>query len=708
MSSSISSAQPNDAAIATGRFKPLVSLFNHKWLAFFIIVAVMSAGIPIVWEKGTPTYIVYSVILISAQSASNLDEKSSDLRGQEYLLYSAQQEHMLTREDVLQEALQIPNVRALWVRPDEDDKKALKRLKAAIDTSSSRRNPLITVSLEDEKAEGLEVVLNAIVDIYLRKSQAENLYDSDGRIVTLKTRRDQLSRLIPEWNEQRTKIAQELGVTTFKEGVLNPYDKILIDSTSSQVASRQHRVEAEAYLSALYKRNDKGATVLDSLAQQIVSEDSVLKSFKTKIMQRRADLTTETLNMTHEHPGRQQADQEIAKLERDLEQTTNETLAEVRKQLIAKYKANIQQAASVEQALMNEVNIQQKQATYYASRYNEALLISRDLERAYDQLRQLNNRIDFLSIESHSPGFARLDTLATPTTQAQGTGRKKLVLLLIVMALGLGIATPLLLDIIDRRVRTPNEVQKILGFSPLAWILERKDEVTRQFTLDQLRRLAFTLHRERSQHQNRCFALTPVKPGCGTTTLVLELAHHLNLLGLRTLAVELNAFNPDSRYCDHTQGGLHSLLNYPTISSNMLNSLIIPATETLPDRLPVGSAAQRHLMATSGQLNLILTQLKNQYDLILLDSPPILLSADAELLGDIADCILLIIEAEQVEPSELKRAAHLLERLNPPSVGAIINRIKVYKGDGYLSSLLKEYSTGKKVRRNWFTRLIWH
>ncbi len=704
MSSSIT--QSSDSAIATGRFKPLVSLLNHKWLIFLIVTAIISIGIPIAIEKGKPSYMVRAMILISAQSASNLDERSTDLRGQEYLLYSAQQEHMLMREDVLQEALQLPIIRSLWVKSGEEDKKALKRLKEAMDTSSSKRNPLITVTLENENPEGLDVILNAIVDIYLRKSQSENLYDSDGRITTLKNRRDQLSNLIPQWNEQRTKIAQELGVTTFKEGVLNPYDKILIDSTSSQVASRQRRVEAEAALSALYKRDDKGNTVLDSLAQQIVAEDSVLKNFKSKIMQRQADLTTETLNMTPDHPGRQRAEQEINKLKHDLVQATNTALAETRQQLIDKHKATIQQASSIEKALANEVSLQQKQATYYASRYNEALLISRDLERAYEQLRQISNRIDFLTIESHSPGFARLDTPATPTTVAMGTGSRKLALLVIVIALGLGITTPMLIDIIDRRIRTPNEVQKILGFAPLAWIFERKNEITQQFTLDQLRRLAFTFYREKNQHKNRCFALTPVKPGSGTTTLVLELAHHLNLLGLRALAVELNAFNPDNRYNGHAQGGLHSVLSYPTVSLNMLNALIIPASDSMPDRLPVGPVAQRHLMATAGQLNAILTQLKSQYDLILLDSPPILLSADAELLGDIADCILLIIEAEHVEPSELKRAAHLLERLNPPSVGAIINRVKVYKGDGYFSDLLKEYATGKKVQRSWLSRLF--
>ncbi|EDN66779.1 Protein-tyrosine kinase [Beggiatoa sp. PS] len=182
--------------------------------------------------------------------------------------------------------------------------------------------------------------------------------------------------------------------------------------------------------------------------------------------------------------------------------------------------------------------------------------------------------------------------------------------------------------------------------------------------------------------------------------MTLELAHILSELGVRTLALELNVFQPDIRY--HNNGnmsseGLTSLLNpddFETLSPEML---VRPATADLPDRLPVGMTSKRHL-ATYGKLRTVLKQLNEHYDLILMDTPPLLLSADAELLGEIAGGVLLVIEAGGTMPGELKRAAQLLERLNPPVVGAILNRVKIFKGGGYFATLLKEYDTGTKLR----------
>jgi len=63
-----------------------------------------------------------------------------------------------------------------------------------------------------------------------------------------------------------------------------------------------------------------------------------------------------------------------------------------------------------------------------------------------------------------------------------------------------------------------------------------------------------------------------------------------------------------------------------------------------------------------------------------------------------------VVEAEKVFPGELRRAAQLLERLNPPVVGSILNRVKIYQGGGYFSKLVKEYEKREKLRHR-FSKL---
>jgi Mrp family chromosome partitioning ATPase len=258
-------------------------------------------------------------------------------------------------------------------------------------------------------------------------------------------------------------------------------------------------------------------------------------------------------------------------------------------------------------------------------------------------------------------------------------------------------------------MQTIGEVNKVLGFPPLAWILERESHEHESLIFDQLRRLAMALYRDQQTNQTYCFALTSVKPDGGATTLTLELARRLSELGIRALALELNAFNPDSRYQDplsRSREGVANVLAQDQWSPQQVERFIIPASNEMPARLPVGEVTDRHLI-TRGRLPALLAHLATLYDFILLDTPPILISADAELLGETGAGVLLVIEAGQVYPGELQRASHLLERLDPPVVAALLNRVKAFQGGGYFQDLMREYQTGTKQKPNWVKRLLW-
>ncbi|NJO15220.1 MAG: hypothetical protein HC877_05595 [Thioploca sp.] len=688
-----------EQSIPTGRFKPLVSLLRYKWLGLFILLVVSAIGIQVFSTMGVPIYQAVAVLWVSPRFTPNLEtDKTMDLDRTEYPFYVKQQASLITRRDVIHEALQTAEFKKHWFLPGEDEISAGKRLQDSLTTDNKRNDPSITVKLNSENHRGLGTVLNRLIDIYLKKSQEENIFDSGDRIKWLEQHRQELEQLLAKSEQRRTQIAIELGVTTFQENSLNPYDNILVESRQAQVLAHRESVKAENQLATLNKKQSNGDTILDILVAEAVANDGELRSFTTRLTDRRTQLLTEILGLTTVHPTRQRAEQEIAKIDQDIAKATQDFMVTIRNRLLEKSKADVYQAQSIEQSLAEELDKQRQQANHYAKLYNEALVVSREITRIIQQLDKINDRIDFLSIESTAPGFVRLDTPAVePTTPVAGK-RIKILLVFIAAAFGLGIGIPLLIDILDRRIRTPGEIHKILGFPPIAWVLEHRNKQTTQSVMaDQMRRLALALERDWHTHKTNYFVLTSVKAGGGTTTLTLELARLLSDFGIHTLAVELNAFKPDSRYNDiEPSAGLTRLLEQEYLDPLMF---IKPATEYLPARLPVGETPEPYLV-TRGKLRPLLKQLGAEYDLILLDTPPILLSADAELLGEIAGGILLVVEAEKVFPGELQRAAQLLERLNPPVVGSILNRVKIYPGGGYFSKLVKEYEKSEKLRHH--------
>jgi succinoglycan biosynthesis transport protein ExoP len=217
---------------------------------------------------------------------------------------------------------------------------------------------------------------------------------------------------------------------------------------------------------------------------------------------------------------------------------------------------------------------------------------------------------------------------------------------------------------------------------------DSNDVAIRRLVADQKRRLALALERERQGSESSLIVLTEVKEGAGITTLAFALALEFAQLGLRAVVVEANPVIPDPRYREPGRNdGLLDIL----IGSAELGDVIVPATGLLADRVPVGLPVQPLLFAYERLTNLF-AELKQRYPVVLVDAPPVLLSADSEFLSGIADITLLAIPAMHLMPGELKRAARILEKVNPKAISFVVTQLEATWGGGYYTKMVAEYS----------------
>jgi hypothetical protein len=68
------------------------------------------------------------------------------------------------------------------------------------------------------------------------------------------------------------------------------------------------------------------------------------------------------------------------------------------------------------------------------------------------------------------------------------------------------------------------------------------------------------------------------------------------------------------------------------------------------------------------------------------------------LIASAADAVLLVAEAGGVSKGERGRAGRLLRSIDPPVVGAVVNRINPFHGGGYVTALVEEHRSGRKVQ----------
>jgi capsular exopolysaccharide synthesis family protein len=100
--------------------------------------------------------------------------------------------------------------------------------------------------------------------------------------------------------------------------------------------------------------------------------------------------------------------------------------------------------------------------------------------------------------------------------------------------------------------------------------------------------------------------------------------------------------------------------------------------------LPGGTAPPNpaELLASSNMLD-ILTQLRDQYDHIVVDTPPSLSVTDAVVLSQRADAVVLVIRSGQTTKQSLRRARDLLAQVNAKVVGVLLNAVDLSSPDYY-------------------------
>jgi Mrp family chromosome partitioning ATPase len=237
----------------------------------------------------------------------------------------------------------------------------------------------------------------------------------------------------------------------------------------------------------------------------------------------------------------------------------------------------------------------------------------------------------------------------------------------------------------DRRIRTAGQVEKMLGYKPLAALLEPgQDRLSPKAIADKTRRLALALERERKQSDKpgSLILLTSVKPDSAVTSLALDLAIDYKKMGVRAVVVEVNPLKPDERYMSkHTTSGLVNLVLDPNLA---VPEVVSPADDRYPDRIAIGSSTEG-LLFDYERVQALLEKISKTYTFVILDAAPILLSADTEFFASISDITLLLIAAGQTKPYEIKRAVQVLERIDPKVMGFVVTRLEIFQGGGYYS-----------------------
>ena len=280
----------------------------------------------------------------------------------------------------------------------------------------------------------------------------------------------------------------------------------------------------------------------------------------------------------------------------------------------------------------------------------------------------------------------------------------------LVGGLFLGCSRALIRDFRDDSIRSIEEIESLLGAPLLGvvpklerrrWHRRTKTAVSHNLQLrlgsgkshpvhenepfvEGLRSLRTTLLLQREGRPPKIVLVTSSVPGEGKSKLVVHLAAVLAQLGARVLLVDADLRCPSV----HIELGLEAATG---LGAALASDNAVPAIQILP-QVPllsvlcgseVSAAAAERL--ASNRMNSLLDAWRQEYDFILLDSPPVLPVTDAIVLSQLSDATLLVARHGFTSRQAIQRSHHLIQQQLPASavLGAVLNNVAAGSAEFY-------------------------
>lgn len=677
--------------------KPLLSLKRHYRFSVLVWVLVILLGTPVAFIKGKSTYNAESVFMVAPRYMKNLEsdaevELQSNTQYREYVNHLSQS---VRRFDVLEQALARLREKGIDPKPPAlTDRRYIEMLQRLIYVIPMGSTYMVKVGYTGGKDEKLFLheLINAVMAVFLETSKSEQIYGSDQRLIVLKESAVQLRGEMAQMDIERVQLGEQLGLTTFTENINNPFDLALAEARKKVSDATADRVRADAALSAFRQYgevpNDMGVSLL-----QMRKSDIGMAGLQTEITRRQEELTQRIAGLADKHPAKAPALAELQALSERMRQRETTFDSETQQNFLVRLSTTLQQKQQVETELKNDLQQMQSQASEFARLFLRAMYLTREIRERDSRLQKINDRLNYLETESSALGWVRLVSPALPADMPGGVGKTKLLLMVIVAAFGLALVTPIGIDILDRRIRSVAEAEKVMGIPAAGWQVLREDLPTGMYAEELTRRFAAALMRLKARHQRHVFAFSSASLGGGSTQTILDTAICLEKLGSRVLVVEANAFAPYPGF-DALKPGLSDYLSEQAALEALPGELKVQGT--VLQAVGVGGQPGMGLQRMD-RLEQAIKQWSDQYDFVLVDLPPLLLSADAEMLIALIGQVFLVVEADAVVRGEMAWAKRLLQKIDPEAVGLFVNKISMHRGGGPIEDMVVATLTGSKL-----------
>jgi len=315
-----------------------------------------------------------------------------------------------------------------------------------------------------------------------------------------------------------------------------------------------------------------------------------------------------------------------------------------------------------------------------------------------------------LSGELKSSSVQILDRALVPGAPFQPQPLRN-TLMAIPIGLVLGIGLALLMDTLDRRVKSPQDVAQVLKLPLLTVVpgiglgegVGRDEGKAKLVTIQQPRSHAAECYRNlrtsilfsSGRPVPRTIVVTSAVAGEGKSTTAANLAVVMAQSGRKVLLIDADLRRPAlQRYFVRRESrGLIRILK----DGAKLEEAVQPSeVENLDLLLCHGIPTNPSELLGSDRMQALINEMKSRYDTIIIDSPVIISVPDAVILAARAEAVVMVHCPKATDRDMVRFAREKLDEVNANILGLVMNRVDVKKG-GYMYSNYMYYGYGTEV-----------
>ncbi|NET04148.1 MAG: polysaccharide biosynthesis tyrosine autokinase [Symploca sp. SIO2B6] len=706
-------------------------VLKRRWLPATGVVAMTVALSALAVSRQKDSYKAEGKLLFKEDNSSSLTGLENEIGELKGLTNTsdplATQAEIIRSRPIAQKTIEI-----LQLKDEEGNPLDPKTLWAGLEVKPVTGTDVMGISYVSEDPEEAAKVANNIMEVYIKNDIQTNRQKAVAAREFIDQQLPQVEANVSKSEEALRRFKEENRVVALQEEASASVS--IISSLDNQIAQAQARL-ADVTARSTQLRNQLQLNSQQAVALSSLSQSPAVQQALTQLQEVQAELAVERTRYKEGYPTIENLKRKEAALETLVQKqvaqvlggkqqvpTENLQIGELKEELAAA----LVDSQVERSGLGDHLKELQKTRTAYKTRSNALPRLEqkqRELERKLEAAQStygilLSKLQETRVAENQTVGNASI--ISTAIVPENPTGSKKKLILAAGGMVGilLGVTTAFLLDLIDSSVKTVKEAKELFSTTLLAVIPaygkpgkanyllgESEHRAPLVFARDLPRSpfneayqmLQANLKFLSSDKQIKSIVVTSSVPKEGKSEVCANLAAAMAQVGRRVLLVDGDMRHPSQ----HHIWGLTNAVGLSNVlvgeaQFNMVVQEVMPGLDVLPSGVippnPVGLLDSRRMAS-------LIEAFSEEYDSVIIDTPPLAGIADAPILGKMADGILLVVQPRILDTASANAAKEFLARANQNILGLVANGVIISnEPDSYFYYTKEQYRTQEQYQ----------